>query len=135
MQFCPLEHHGGEANFAGQKPPRRPQLPLRLIRSGMLCLLFVFLVATADAISQNVTINERNAPLERIFGEIKRQTGYVFFYNQDFLRKARTVTVQLRDAPLTDALDQCLKGQPLSYVIENKSIIITEKPAAPERRS
>src|SRR5690606_24682434 len=79
--------------------------------------------------------NERNVPLEKIFREIKRQTGYVFFYNQEFLHKARNVTVQLRDAPLTDALDQCLKGQPLSYVVENKSIIITEKPAAPERRS
>src|SRR5690606_1913551 len=34
-----------------------------------------------------------------------------------------------------DALDQCLTGQPLSYVIENKTIIITEKTLPSKRES
>ncbi|HLT81656.1 MAG TPA: SusC/RagA family TonB-linked outer membrane protein [Cyclobacteriaceae bacterium] len=135
MQFYPLRHHASDPYFVGRRTLTLPRFRLKVLRYSALCCFFLFVVATAEAVSQNVTINERNAPLEKIFREIKRQTGYVFFYNQEFLRKARNVTVQLRDAPLTDALDQCLKGQPLSYVIENKSIIITEKPAAPERRS
>lgn len=132
MQFYSLQHHAPNAYLARAATPR---VRSRTLVSCGLCCLFFFLIGTAEAISQHVTINERNAPLETIFTQIKRQTGYVFFYNQEFLRKASRVTVRLEDVPLTDALDQCFMGQPLSYVIENRTIIITEKPMAPKRES
>src|SRR5689334_3680338 len=56
-------------------------------------LLFVMLVkVNAAGYGQNVTLNERNVSLEKVFKKITRQTGYVFFYTDDLLSEARKVS-------------------------------------------
>ncbi len=40
-------------------------------------LLGLCLQVTAKVVSQTVTIDVKDAPLEKVFAEVKRQTGYM----------------------------------------------------------
>ncbi|MEI6946438.1 TonB-dependent receptor [Paraflavisolibacter sp. H34] len=96
-------------------------------------LLVVCLNAAASGFAQKVSLSEKNAPLEKIFREIKRQTGYTFVYRETLLQKARKVTVSLQNASLEQVLNACLHDQPLGYSIVNKMVIIREKQETPVR--
>ncbi|HVI45124.1 MAG TPA: SusC/RagA family TonB-linked outer membrane protein [Chitinophaga sp.] len=78
----------------------------------------------AAGYSQGVTIVARNVPLEKIFREIESQTGCSFLWNESAIDKSVSVSVEIREATLSGALDQCLKGLPLTYRIRDKVVFI-----------
>lgn len=100
-----------------------------------IILLLACLTVSARSNSQKVTFSGKDVSLEQVFSVVKKQTGYVFFYNYSLLQNARKVTLDVKDAPLQEVLALCFKDQPLDYVIENKTIIITErvKPRVPDQ--
>ncbi|HWK07377.1 MAG TPA: SusC/RagA family TonB-linked outer membrane protein [Puia sp.] len=83
--------------------------------------------ATAGGFAQTVTISLKNASLETIFKEIKKQTGYNFFYNYDWLERANKVSIDVKNAPLNQVLDLCFEGQPLTYEIVEKTISVKQR--------
>jgi len=97
-------------------------------------LLILFTVvaclqATAEGFSQTVTLSLENVPLEKAFKEIKKQTGYSFVYTRIQLKNTSPVTCQIKNGQLKDALEQCFRNQPLSFMIEDRYIIVQTKPA------
>jgi TonB-dependent starch-binding outer membrane protein SusC len=90
-------------------------------------MLIASLHLCAAAYSQKVTISMHNAPLEKVFKEITRQTGYLFFFTDEMLQKAQPVDVDMHNAQLEDVLKQCFQGQPLTYAITDKTIILKVK--------
>ncbi|WDF80682.1 SusC/RagA family TonB-linked outer membrane protein [Mucilaginibacter sp. KACC 22773] len=99
-----------------------------------LTTVFVFICAlhlSAATFAQNVTIKRHNASLETIFKDIKKQTGYMFFYPEKISLK-QTLDIDIDNAPLETALATCLKGLDLNYTIINKTVVISRK--APEKR-
>jgi TonB-linked SusC/RagA family outer membrane protein len=90
-------------------------------------LLTACLTASADGISQKVSLSEKNARLEKVFKEIKKQTGFDFFYNMKALEVASPVTIEVKNATLVEVLDLCFKNQPLSYTITDKMVVVKEK--------
>jgi len=107
-------------------PPQRGRLTKTLLIMNFTAILVTAACLTAGArgFSQQVTLNEKNAPLQKIFREIHRQTGYEFFYNDDLLQQAGRVTVQMKDASLEDVLNFCFKDRPLHFTIQNKTILV-----------
>lgn len=99
-----------------------------------IILLVGCLQVSAAGYSQKVSISRKNASLETVFRDIKKQTGYLFFYNAKILEAAHEVNIDLKDVPLTDALKETLKGQPFTYSIVNNTIVITynKEVAAPQ---
>src|SRR5688572_8147097 len=89
-----------------------------------IILLAACLTASARGDAQNVTLSEKNATLEKIFREIKRQTGYSFLYSSEVLKQARTVDIDVRNASLTSVLNICFTNQPLTWELEDKTIVI-----------
>ncbi|HMI62495.1 MAG TPA: secretin and TonB N-terminal domain-containing protein, partial [Puia sp.] len=84
--------------------------------------------------TQTVTLSLRNTSLERVFKEIKKQTGYSFIYTRELLADAGKVSIDLKNASLQQVLDHVFKEQPFIYSIQDKYIII--KPGAmPPRKS
>jgi TonB-linked SusC/RagA family outer membrane protein len=77
--------------------------------------------------AQNVTLDKRNAPLSELFKEIKRQTGYDFLYNARMLEQAKKIDINVKNLPLINALDKCFEGQPLTYSIDQKTIVVKQK--------
>jgi TonB-linked SusC/RagA family outer membrane protein len=95
-----------------------------------LTTVFLFAVcmsASANLSSQSVSLAETNAPLEKIFREINRQTGYTFVYTRSVLKKSRSISINVQNASIERSLDMCLEAQPLTYTILNTMIIIKEK--------
>lgn len=97
-----------------------------LIMKLMSFLLLAAIQLPAIGFSQ-ITLSEKNAPLERIFKTIEQQSGYVFFYDHAWLQSAKMVSVKTTNAQLADVLAICFKDQPLSYRIIGKTVVIKQK--------
>jgi TonB-linked outer membrane protein, SusC/RagA family len=106
---------------------RQPNLTkIFLVMKLTAVLLTAFMVhASAKGLAQTVTYSARNVPIEQVFNEIKKQTGYFFLYTEAVLEKAKPVTISVRNMPLTSFLDELFKNQPLQYAIASKTITVT----------
>lgn len=93
----------------------------------ILLITVVCLHVTAATYAQKVTLNEKDAPLDKVFNDIKKQSGYIFFYNNNVLNGTSKVNINVKDATLQDALDQVLKDQPLEYTIVDNTIVVKKK--------
>lgn len=105
---------------------------LMVMKLTAIFLLAVCLQVSATGFSQGVTLSFRNASLERVFKEVKKQTGYNFVYAQELLDQTDAVTIKTENLPLREALERCLQGMPLTFVIRDKFIIIKPGAIAPE---
>lgn len=100
---------------------------LLIMKLTAIILLSACLTACANGHSQNVTLTLKNAPLETVFSEIKKQTGYSVFYNYKLLDNAKPVTISVKNVSVDEVMKVCLKDQPLDYDIADKSIVIKAK--------
>nr|WP_197486576.1 TonB-dependent receptor [Mucilaginibacter sp. L294] len=80
----------------------------------------------ADA--QKVTFNKQNASLEDVLKEIRKQTDYNFLYTDAMMKGTKPVDAEFKNASLEDVLKQCFTGQPLTYSINQKTVIIRRLP-------
>ncbi|WP_205687097.1 TonB-dependent receptor [Chitinophaga rhizosphaerae] len=92
-----------------------------------ILLFAACLQVSAKSLAQQVSLSEKNASLEKLFRTIEKQTGYVFFYDHLLIDKAPRINVKANNLPLEEAVELVLKGQPLSYSIIGKNIVIKEQ--------
>jgi len=97
---------------------------LRAMKVTAFLILAGCLQVSAHSYGQDITLSVKNAPLEKVFEEVKRQTGYSFIYTRELLKNASGVTLDEKNASLEQVLQNCFKDQPLSYSIEEKFIIV-----------
>lgn len=93
-----------------------------------LILTIVCLHVSAASFSQKISMAVRNKPLTAVFADIQKQTGYQFFYDNKVVRKGNKVTVDIRSGSITDVMDAVMNGQPLTYSIVDKTVVIKRKP-------
>ena len=53
---------------------------LLVVKLVILLITVACLHVSAATLAQTVTLKEKDAPLEKVFNDIKKQTGYIFFY-------------------------------------------------------
>jgi len=111
-------------SYFNHLPTRQIWLTMKLT---IVLLLSVFLQVSATGYSQTVNFSGKDVPIKKVFSVIKNQTGAVFFYDAALLLEAKPVTVKLQNVSLEEALNEIFKGQPLSWVMENKTITIIKK--------
>jgi hypothetical protein len=92
-----------------------------------ILLLSASLTASAGGFAQKVTLAAKNMRLEKVFKEIKKQTGYVFFYDANLLKRTGTVSLDVKNLSVEDVLKEALEGEPLGFSIERKTITIIQK--------
>jgi len=127
-----LFSQGGRHRFAwSKKIPRLSAKILLTMKLTVLLMTIVLLEVHAAGYSQTVTLSQRNISLDKAFKEIRKQTGYTFLYTEEQLLHASTISLQLKNASLQEALDACFMDQPLSYTITDKVIVIKRKVTAP----
>jgi len=90
----------------------------------VLILVTTFLQVSFGARGQLVTLNEKNTPLEKVFKEIRKQTGYDFFYDADLIKATRPISINVNKGSLKDVLDRCFANQALVYALEEKTVIV-----------
>lgn len=100
---------------------------LIVMKLTVLIITVACLQVSAAAFSQKVTISEKNAAMSQVLSSLQKQTNYTIFYNNNLLKKATSVSLELHNVNLTDALDALFKDQPLTYTIVDQTIVIKEK--------
>ncbi|MBU7578711.1 MAG: TonB-dependent receptor, partial [Flavihumibacter sp.] len=103
---------------------------LVIMKLTALLLLASCLNVAANGYAQNVSLNEKDVSITKIFKSIKKQTGYVFFFDENWIKEAGSVSVQVHKVPFTVALDLCFKEKPITYSIIGKTIVIKLKELA-----
>lgn len=92
-----------------------------------LIILFAFLGCVqiqASVYSQNVNLSVNKVPLEGVIKEVRKQTGYSFFYDADYLKSAKPISINIRNSSLKDALSKIFEGQQFSWELQDKTILI-----------
>lgn len=102
-------------------------MKLCIILTCVLCLQ-----VSAAGYGQTVTLSAKNMPLEKVFKEIKKQTGYSFVYTRAQLTNTLPVSCNVIKATLNDVLPICFLNQPLTFVIEEKYIVVQTKNVRPQ---
>lgn len=93
----------------------------------VILLMAAVFHAAAEGRAQTVTLKVKDASLKTVFKEIKRQAGYDFFYNDEVLEKAGSVSMDVKNASINEVLALCFKDQPLEFSIEDNSIVVKSK--------
>lgn len=91
-------------------------------------LTVLFFQASATGRAQNITITGTDLPVKKVFALIKGQTGYVFFYDAGLLKKSHPVTLNHTNAPIETVMENVCKTQPFTWVYENKTVTLVERP-------
>src|SRR6476659_68427 len=99
---------------------------LLIMKLTTILLLAASLQLSARGITQ-ITLKEKNAPLEKVFQQIKKQSGYVFWYKDKILEKAKPVNISVKNATLEQLLQLLFQDQPLAYEIIGKTVVIKYK--------
>lgn len=94
-----------------------------------LTVLFVCLSALcAEAQTQVVTINMKNASLRQVFKAIEQQTTYRISYRNEVIDDRADININRKKAPVGKVLDDAFKGRSLIYsIISSRSIVITNR--------
>lgn len=92
----------------------------------LLITAFTFQVSAA-VLGQQVTLNVKNASLKEVMQNVRKQSGYYFFFESDYLKNARPVTVNLKESPIDKALQTIFKDQPFEYAVDGKMITLRPK--------
>lgn len=92
-------------------------------------LLMSIIHTRAETKGQAIHLHLEKATLQQAFNEIGRQSGKMFLYTDDMLKDATSVSVSLSNVTLSQALDECLKKQPLTWKEINRTIVISRKAA------
>ena len=102
------------------------QLPLKIwkMMGSPALLLLVCFQASLSGNAQEVSLSVKNAPLQEVFEKINQQTGAEFLYNFQMLKTAKPVTLDVTDMALPAVLALCFKDQPLTYIMDEKTIIV-----------
>jgi len=106
---------------------------LLIMKLTTLILITAILQVSANAFAQKVTLSERNAPLNKIFEKISEQTGFDFLVSTENLKMAKSVTINVQNEDLKSALDKVFTGRPLSFVIQEKMVVVSKKEPRPEK--
>jgi TonB-linked SusC/RagA family outer membrane protein len=122
--------HGKVSVIGGAEPKLTLFTGAQMLRVLKICTIILLagcLQVSAAGYGQKITLNEKEAPLTKVFKEIKKQTGYRFFYLSQQMDEAKKVTIHVKDATVDEVLQLCFKEQPFGYEIKENMIIIKQK--------
>lgn len=100
---------------------------IRVMRLTATILLALSLQVSATGTSQTITLSGKNIPVEKVFSEIEKQTGYLVVSSSDFIRSVRFISVSANKKPIEQFIDDMLDGLPFSYSFQNTTIVIRKK--------
>lgn len=104
---------------------------LRIMKLIIVLLTACSLTVSAGGHAQDVSLSLKDAPIQKVFREIEKQTSYSFIYLKATLENISPVTIQVKNESLGKVLTTCFAGQPLTYRFVGKYIIIQKKSSLP----
>src|ERR1700754_2156900 len=119
-------------HFKCSEKARCVQKILLVMKLTLILLTATFLEVSATTYAQKITLKVKGASIKEVFRKIQAQTSYDFLYTIDDLEISKPITLDVKNTDLKDVLADCFENQPLSFTIENTTILVTKKavPAA-----
>src|SRR5690349_8772958 len=105
-------------------PTPKSLLKMKII---VVLILAACLQVQAHTYAQTITLKVSNSPLEYVLTQLKKQSGYQFFYKDAALRNTKPVTLEVNNRPFEEVLNLALKDQPLNWSIVKKTVVILGK--------
>ena len=100
----------------------------RKARSIVIFLLAVLLQVSATVHAQEkISLSEKNAPLEKVFADIQKQTSFNIWFDKALLDKTSKVDINLKDVSIEQAMTAACTGQPLEFGIVGKNVVVKGK--------
>lgn len=114
--------HNSEKYFSGRY---HYYLYLLLMRSvtAFIWISMCSLYANPSLGQNKIHVRFKNTPLTEVFSTLEKQTNYVFFYNDDVLKSANTITLD-KDATIEEILNNALKSNNLTFDIIDKQVVV-----------
>ena len=100
---------------------------LLVMRLTTIIILLAVMHVSATGFAQKFTLSQKSTTLNLVFKEIRKQTGYNVFWERDLLKRSAPITVEFKEASLQKVMEKCLEGTNLTYVIQDKTIVIQPK--------
>lgn len=107
-------------------PSQRNLLAMKLI---VLLLTVTCLQLRANTYAQEITLRKNNVSLEEVFKQIYQQTGFQFVYTYKLLKDAKKIDIHVEHESLDKVLERCFEGQPFTYTLKDRAIIVMAKKA------
>ncbi|WP_276088241.1 SusC/RagA family TonB-linked outer membrane protein [Pedobacter sp. JY14-1] len=105
------------------RPPKQLILIMKLTT---FILMIALAQVSAKGFGQKITLNETNAPIEKLLQAIKQQSGYVFFYDAKALENQKA-SIRVNGASVEEVMDQLTQRLPLTYKIVKNNIVLSKK--------
>lgn len=93
-----------------------------------LFILMACMHAGASVLAQPVTLSEKGASMQKVLREIRKQSNVDFIFKTNQISKTKPVTIQVKERPLEEVLESIFSNQPVDYILDNKTIIVRDKP-------
>jgi TonB-linked SusC/RagA family outer membrane protein len=103
---------------------------VKVMKITIILWFVTILHVSAFSYAQKVNLNVKNAQLNRVLDEISRQSDYSFIYDAKLLKAARPVNLTVNDEPFRQVLEKCFENQPLTFVINENTVIIQKRVSA-----
>jgi len=103
---------------------------LMVMKITVIILLATFLQVSASGTAQNVTLSVKNAPIQKVFLEIYKQTGFQVVYKDVLLDPIGKLTLDVKDKPVEELLSQCFSNLPVTFTVVDKMITVNPKKRA-----
>jgi TonB-linked outer membrane protein, SusC/RagA family len=124
--LCP-----GEANCTAMTIPWLPSKTLLVMKLTAVLMIAAFMQVSAAGVAQKITYSGRQVSLIKVFKEIKKQSGFRFFYEEKIIEQTNRIDIDVKDASIPEVLSYCLQHEDLTFEIIEKTIVIKKKERAP----
>lgn len=112
---------------ANRKRAKLPKITL-IISFFVFGILSTYVNASSSyAQIKNLTIKLENRSVRDVFDYIEKNSEFVFLYYENMLDTKRKVSINIENQPVTNVLNKVFEGTNLTYEIEDRQIVITEK--------
>lgn len=96
----------------------------RVMKTITVLLTCGLLQLHAASYGQRITIHKKNVKIDELLLEIRKQSGYDFFFDSNIFGKMNKVDVSMQHVDIHKALEISLANTPYTYAIDNNIVVI-----------
>ncbi|MEO7315731.1 MAG: SusC/RagA family TonB-linked outer membrane protein, partial [Ginsengibacter sp.] len=103
----------------------------QLIKAMKIIVVILFALCfqvSGKGYGQKVSLDLKNVEIQTILKEVRKQTGYLFFYKNEELKNIGRVSIIVNNSEISDVMRIVLDKTPLSFQIIDKTIILKRTP-------
>lgn len=99
----------------------------RFMKLTIVLFTIALMQVRANGFAQKISISVKNASLTELITKLRKQTDYNFLYNSVSVSSIKPISIVFNNAELKEVLEKCFENQPLTFYIQNKTVLIKQK--------